>query len=209
MTPSPNPVPQRTVPAIEDVIAPPMPLLRQRIGLLPNDTTRDPDITQAWQIACAWAETYLNRFLRDGAYVEIFTHAWGVASVSLCAYPPTIIESITDENSVAVGDYHVDAETGLIYFDGRRGFHQLRVGYTVEVPDEPALTLALSALFSVTWSQTFDVGSTAAAGLVKATSIDGMRVEYDTGSALSIAASAGGIPAQIAFALNPFARLWA
>lgn len=206
-TPIPNPLFVQQVPDLSQVIPAPMEVLRQRIGLPPTDTSRDADITAAWQMTVAWAERFLNRYLRNGDYAESFTHIVG-NSLTLAAYPPETITEISDEYTAAIDAYHVDPQAGLICFDGARVYHFVIVRYSVTMPDYPSLTLALSGLFGSVWAMTFAASTGSNTQTIKSAAIDGMRVEFDVSGGASSDMS-GGIPTAYAEMLSPYGRVWA
>lgn len=153
-----------------------MELLRARVGLPAGDTSKDAQIVQALTLAYEWLETYLNRCLVPGTYIETFTHLVGY-TLSLSAFPVSVVNSVENENAQPVTYYHLDYGNGILHFDGFARAHQLTINYTMDTPPA-ALMVAILAVFDLLWASLFGSGSAVAGGVIKSIASDGARVEF-------------------------------
>lgn len=190
-------------------------LLRQKVGLQANDASKDQMIIVAWQGAYQWLEVYLDRFLDpDGVKSEVFTHVTG-GTISLKGYPLQGIVSITDVYGNDITAYHYESTTGLIHFDGHVVSHELSVDYYMANPVTGPLWLAVVQVFDQVWAGMQATGGAAAlgAGVVKAVTSDGARVEYfdpSSGGDSAVGIDPGsGLPAATVAMLAPYKREYA
>ena len=103
--------------------------LRKRIGLEPDDPSKDTEITEAWTVAWAISESYLNRRLDyEATWLEVFTHFEGYV-ISLERYPVCAIETIVPVDG-GTFKYHLESLTGLIHVDGRIKQHGFTITYS-------------------------------------------------------------------------------
>lgn len=182
--------------------------LRVRVGLQPDDTSKDPDISAIWGIATLLAEEYLDRFLRPGKYTEGFTHI-DAKTVSLKGYPLTSMPVVTDHGGLRSIQFHVDGEKGLIYFDGEIVAHALSIEYDCAPPK--SVYLALAMLFDSLWSTAMASGGAVAAGGIKSISSAGASITYfdpSSGGGSGGINSDSGLPSGVAAMLNPFRRTY-
>lgn len=187
-----------------------MKLLRVRVGLGPDDTTKDTQIQTVYGVSFEWLETFLDRTLEPGTYTEVFTH-WPMNILSLKGYPTTSIDSMLqpdDELAYTIPGYHLEPANGLVHFDGLVAAHQLAVTYTCNPQVTGAMSVALLMMFDSNWRLFEASASTEPTGALKVAVIDGMRTEYDT----SASSGSGGIdpetglPEAIAGALRMYRR---
>jgi hypothetical protein len=184
-------------------------LLRVRVGLAPDDASKDGEITAAYTGALSWIEQYLDRFMEAGTYSETFVH---VASnkLSLKGYPVEEILSMTaDEMSGPPLAYHVETKNGLVRFDGFAVAHEITVEYDAEPEISGAILAALLALFDVVWNSFNSTSSEVESGVVKSITSDGARVEFDvSGGSSSFGAvdPASGMPSAVAAMLHLYRR---
>jgi hypothetical protein len=163
--------------------------LRIRIGLDGADTSKDAEITAAYEVALGWVAAFLDRFLIAGTYQEVFTHKRGF-SQSLKGYPVLTINSIVDtetgeplnRSGLSTPGYHVAFENGVLYFDGGVSEHQFTVDYTISDPVVGGLFYAVLSVFDSVYAGTNGGGTVIGGGVIKSISSDGAKVDYDTSS---------------------------
>lgn len=186
-----------------------MALLRVRVGLEPDDESKDVEIGAAYVAALTWLENYLDRYLEPGTYTETFTHV-SANVVSLKGYPVETINTITPDEGEEV-HYHLERTNGLLHFDGYLVSHELVIEYDAEPVVDGALLIALLGLFDVVWA-TFNTGTDqpAGSGAIKAITSDGARVEFDVSSGSSSGFGSidpnSGMPVAIAGMLYGYKR---
>lgn len=185
-------------------------ILRVRIGLDPDDTSKDAEITAAYLAALSWLEQYLDRFLEPGTFTETFTHV-AANVISLKGYPVDGIINMSSDNTDPI-HYHVEARNGLIHFDGFLVAHELVVEYDATPVLEGAMMLALLGLFDVVWG-TFTSSAaeeSLGSGAIKAITSDGARVEFDVSSGASSSFGSidpnSGMPMAVAAMLQVYRR---
>jgi hypothetical protein len=176
--------------------------LRLKAGLAAGDTSKDAAIQVAADATLAFMEAYCDRKFEYAPQTEVFTHITG-DTVSLIRYPVDHVISV-NRRSGSVPKYHIDKNTGLIFFDGALAVHQLTVAYEGgfnPLPDD------LWGVFYDVWANIFPATDdptkgygAASAGGVKAVAAGDLRITYDTG--VSMGGSAGGGLGGI---LSPFA----
>jgi len=118
-------------------------ILRTRIGLTAGDTTRDADLTLAFDTALAIVERYCDRKFEALSSKETLIHV-AKSVISLERYPIDRVKSLT-VNGAASTEFHVERENGLIHFDG------YTVGHEVVVEYDGGYIEAPSATFSHKW----------------------------------------------------------
>lgn len=165
-------------------------VLRVRVGLADDDTSKDTQIQAAMDAAMSLAEEYCDRkFEYKEGYVEEFCLNSDY-SVSLDRYPLKEITSITvmDGSSVTPDYYVKDKKTGLLYIPGYAGDADLKVTYSGGHETLPAdVWMALLMIFDNTFkelSSTSGSGASATiSGDVKAISVpDVGRIEFESSS---------------------------
>lgn len=183
-------------------------LLRTRHGLPQDDISQDLMITAAWEGATEWAEAFLDRFLTPGAHTETFTHPQYASTVQLKGYPVVEITEVlcVEAPEQSVTARHVDRNIGLVMFDGPCTMHELEITYESATPMKGPLFLALLNLYDVMHD---NLTGGQLGGQVKGTAIDGMRVDYDTGSSSAATSPfvTNGIPEEVLGLLTPFRRM--
>ena len=184
---------------------------RQRIGLDSSDGSRDADIEVALSTAFGFAELYCDRKFEWQAESETFTHFVGDV-VSLIRFPLTDIIDVTGTEL----EYHFNAMTGLIVFDGCVRAHELIIDYEggyhdTALPEHPytwppALAFALLVIFDNCWSALNGQSSSVATGMVKSIKAGAdLGITYETANATTN--DYGGlIPAAAAAHLNLLKR---
>lgn len=191
---------------------------RVRIGLEPDDDTRDAQLQTCLDVALAAAESYCDRkFLKMEDSEEIFFHMWPAFTVrrwpldSLVSIqqPPPLPDPEPEALAVPAS-WRMDKKKGIVFAQGS-SFDILPVG-TVPVPGfglQRAFTLtyvggfdplpadleaALWMVFDAQWWATPGwgaVGGAAPAGLVRSFGIDGMTISYDTAAGASAGEAKG------------------
>lgn len=170
-----------------------LPLLRVRIGLTDIDTSKDPQLTVAFNTAVALAETYCDRkFEYKADAIEYFTYD-SDKTISLERYPLVAIESVTTyDNQVVTPPIRFDRKAGIVYLCGYANDEELTVTYEGGYQEFPAdLLQAFLFIFDAVWKDNYGTGGGASVptGDIKAISVpDVGRVEFDTGSS-----SSGGV----------------
>ena len=157
--------------------------LRVRIGLEPDDTSRDAEIDAVKDTSFALMGNYCDRvFLLGTDVVEQFTHAVGMA-LALKRYPIDTVTSIVDQDDRAFTDYHIEPDTGVIHLDVRCAFHQAYVTFTGGY-DEDALPGDLLVAFYAVFDQEWDIyegGAVSSSGEISSVSVvDVGTIRYDT-----------------------------
>lgn len=187
----------------------PIELLRSRACLASSDDSRDVEITAAFTAALDTVGDYLDRELTKGEYTEIETHFSG-SVMSLRAYP---LESVS---VVISGDgyeppFHADKRNGQIKFDGHQSLHTLNCTYVGGYAVLPStLMLAMLPVFDQVWALTSNAAGAVSTKEVKATVIDGTRIEYfdpNSSSSNNGATDLGVIPAATIEMLQPYRRM--
>lgn len=103
-----------------------LPLLKEYLGIDPNDTTDDAKLTKALNSAGAAIETYLDRIIPKQSVDEYFAHHFG--TVVLHDFPvDTTVEVLVNLNGAAQTDYK-------IYQDNARLGHLSRIGHRPDMP---------------------------------------------------------------------------
>ena len=176
--------------------------VRARVGLADTDTSRDAELEAALHMSLELMENYCNRkFAYEASASERFTHVSG-GTVSLERYPIERIDNIViaDGSKSAIG-FHLEADTGLIHFDGHVHEHQMDVTYAGGYHTLPFdLALALLMVFDGVWNG-MSGGGSVAAGAVESATITGVgTVRFNTGAA-SDAAAGGGLVTPDAIAI--------
>ena len=196
---------------------PPIEDMRVRIGLLPDDATRDADILLAQDISLDMVETYLDRKLMYEDDVEEFFSASMGHLVRRWPLDPDEEIKITGKgfgsidgnyvwavgvNEYGAGHYFaIDFEKGIIYSPSYAYGWPLEISYTggFEVLP-PTLQWALLRVFDLVWASDSSFGntsgSTVTTGAVKKVSLVGIgSVELDSGGSSSSSGDSGGINA--------------
>lgn len=165
-----------------------LPLLRARVGLAEDDTSKDATLTVAFNTAVALAETYCDRkFDYKEDAVEYFTYE-SDKTISLERYPLKAITSITTfANGDVTPPIRFDRKAGIVYLCGFANDEELTVnysgGYEVLPPD---LLQAFLLIFDNVWKSnggSGDSGGGMPTGDIKAISVpDVGRVEFVTES---------------------------
>lgn len=176
-------------------------ILRTRIGLADDDTSRDVMLDLGWQAALDWAEDYCDRDFRGGDRTESILLECS-DRISLRSYFVDAITAISDDDGKDVAYRTINRPSGLVRlqspFDG-----ELTVEYTAApVMRGPAFLALLGAFDAAFATLTGEAGS----GEVKSTSIDGMRVDFVTDAQTS--SELGGLPENVAGLLAPFRRMY-
>lgn len=169
-------------------------VLRVRAGLDPADSSRDTDLTGAYETAVRLAERYCDRYFDEADEIENITHFAGYA-VSLMRYPLTDVTTITVDgvNGVtppnAYSRFHVDSKAGLLRFDQYTVAHQMRISYHGGFSDLPAdLLFAVLQIFDQVFYVNDNAGKATFSGAMKSINITGVgAIAYDASGA-----SAGG-----------------
>ena len=131
-----------------------LPVLRVRVGLPADDTSKDTELTAAWNTGFALAETYCDRkFDYKADAQEIFTYE-ADKTVSLERYP---LESITSVTGAAAGGMpptiRFDRKTGILYAGGYASDEELTVIYAGGYQTLPAdLMQAMLFCFDAAWN---------------------------------------------------------
>lgn len=180
-------------------------LLRARIGLAPDDDSKDLQIEAAWEIATLWVEVYLDRFLIPGTYTETFTHI-ARHVLSLKAYPVVDIISMDGDQGPLVTNYHVQKTNGLVFMDGFVISHELTIVYEAAPDVDGPLLLAMLSVFDVVWTDLSATQPTGGDGPVKAISSNGARVEFDLSAGGATLDASTGMPTSAVYVLNLFRR---
>lgn len=179
---------------------------RVRVGLQPDDTSKDTQLTSAMGAALLFAEKYCRRkFMFKSEIIKLIHFA--NSEVQLARYPIVTVNEISNGTS-AITNYHIDEDLGRITFDSRIVAHELIIdsegGYEV-LPDD--LEMALWRLFDSCWSIMGGSGQTVGGGAIKAITSAGAKVEFDVGSSSSTSAGANGISDPFAESILDFYRL--
>ena len=182
--------------------------LRQRIGLQPTDNSRDTEILLAMGVTQGLLEAYLDRFLTQKTYTEKFTHI-SRSVISLRGYPVDSIISVTGTDV----PYHLDAEAGLVHFDGYVHSHEVTIVYIGGFDADAipgALEYAYLAAFDMVWQSNQSVGGALGSGVVKSVASDGARVEFfdpTSGGASAVGLDPeSGLPVSVIGLLNLYRR---
>lgn len=189
----------------------PIETLRQHAGLMPNDASQDAQIEAAFSITVQVVSDYLDRILPYGVYTESEIHFSGSA-MHLKAYPLDIIDVLVS-NDAQEPLFHFEKNTGVIKLDGHKRYHELSCSYRggyVKLPG--TLAMVVLATFDVVWaSLSASSGSAVVGKEIRATVVDGMRVEYFDPNANSATSSAefGLIPGSMISMLEPYRRKFA
>jgi hypothetical protein len=191
-----------------DYLGIPIEVLRVRAGLAPDDATKDAQIDAAFGIALETLEIYLNRTLALGDYTETETHLAGGA-ISLRAYPLETVTSVQGDNGIDIA-YHAEKQTGVIKLDVFVRYHEVTVDYTGGYSVLPGpLQLALLGTFDSVWASFASSGGASTIGKeIKATSIDGTRVEYNVGAVSESSGEFGVIPSNLLSMIDPYRRMF-
>lgn len=130
--------------------------LRTRVGLQPNDGSRDADIVHALELSQEMLEEWLDRELAQGERIEQFTHDSG-PTLSLRAYPLTgAIDITANDPQGSVPEFHLRRATGEVILDGYNGVHDLSVKYTGGFKEPPGVIMAaIIAAFDVVWAAVY------------------------------------------------------
>lgn len=177
--------------------------LRERIGLEPDDTSRDADLLLALDTALSHVEVYLDRKLALSDEEETFHHQRGeillrrypIASTSAISFTGYDGSNLTLNSQLYVD---IDYEKGIVYNITPRGIDYVKVAYTGGYDNMPdALYWAIMAVFDAVWAGTpgfgGSTGAIVAEGDVKKISLVGIgTVELDTGSSASGGSGSGG-----------------
>lgn len=191
----------------EDYLGIPVETLRVHAGYAPDDATHDAEIDIAYGIALESVESYLDRILTSGDYIESFTHV-AASALSLKAYPLQEVVSVVVDPGASEPPFHKEDVTGLIKLDGHFAMHVVTVTYAGGYVKAPGpIMLALLATFDAVWASMQSASATVGKE-VKATVVDGMRVEYFDPSAgsSSSAQSFGVVPSSSAQMLDVYRR---
>lgn len=180
-----------------------LPILRVRVGLPADDTSKDTVLEAAFNGSLALAETYCDRYFdyKDGE-VEEFTFQ-ADRSVSLMRYPLKSITSVVTKDGATVdpNGYYPEKKTGLLYMTTGANDPQLTVTYSGGYETLPAdlfqaLLLGFDAVYA-DLTKTSTGGDAVPSGDVVAISVpDVGRVEFE-----SFASASSGQTA--AFSLLP------
>ncbi len=164
---------------------------RVRIGLMPDDSSKDSQINTAMGGALSFAERYCNRqFIKKTESVK-FVHFFN-NNLQLSRYPIESVIKISSGTS-QISSFHVDEKLGVLTFENNICSHELIVDYTGGYEVLPAdLEMALWRLFDSCWAIMGGSGG-ATGGVIKAISSAGARVEYDVKSSASSGAGANGV----------------
>jgi hypothetical protein len=129
--------------------------------------TQDAMVQLCLDSALDLAEQYCDRKFMLASETATITHSHG-DTISLPRYPLVQVNSVSDDNGVAVGSttYHVINDTGQIVFDTRApAWHQVQVSYQGGYTTLPAgLELALWLAFDAVWAATPGAGKAAGSG---------------------------------------------
>lgn len=201
-TPSVAPVPLPPV-VLSPVL---LGMLRQRIGLDAADPAQDSALAAAYEAAVRVTETYLDRYIVAGTYVERFTHFRG-RTLSLRGYPLVSDPQLVGDDGASLGAWHIDSQAGLLQLDATTCAHEVQVTYDA-APNIPALSVALLLVFDLMWAQ-FSGSPGSSTGAVKSIASNGARVEYHDAGQPSQPGSlaAAGMPSGAAALLAPYRRL--
>lgn len=183
-----------------------MKMLRVRVGLTENDSSKDVLIINGWVMAVKWAEKHLDRYLVDGAYTEVFTHIQGM-TLRLKAFPVTEILSFGVAQGSTTPTYHVDSNSGVVHFDSRMVSHQIEVSYTANPQSDTMISMALLLLFDSVWLALSGSAAADQTGGIKSISTPdvGSITYFDKGTAAGFAA--GEMPPAVAAIFGLIRRL--
>lgn len=188
----------------------PIETLRERIGLNANDATKDALLNGVLETVVDLIEVYLDHGIRYDTYKDVFIHKSG-SHVSLRAYP---VEKIVYTEGIDKC-LHIDENNGVVHFDTYKAEHEIIIHYVAGYKEfKGGLLLAALNLFDKINDTINNPGAgVSTAGAIKSTSIDGMRVEFDTGSSASTGAASssnfpwsGFIDVSTASLLEPYRR---
>lgn len=183
--------------------------LRTRIGLDSADSSRDVELQAAYDIALAMIENYCDRKFELKPDTEYFTHR-AAYSFSLRRYPIIQITAVTDSiNPNIKMSYHVDEDTGTLFFDGRYLTHKTQVDYEGGYDDTtlPAdLEWALLHIFDVVWADMDSTTGSGSTGAIKQAKIGDLSLSFDTGSGSTSLITDSFITSPIANILGNYRR---
>jgi hypothetical protein len=154
--------------------------MRKRIGLQPNDPSRDADITAALEISLDLAETYLDRKLTKQADEEDFfggstaflLHRWPVDRISGVDITAKFIGSpiiqYTWSTTGSESYFTVDWEKGIVFTPSYARGWPLTITYRGGFDPLPnALLMALLQVFDSVWTSDPMLGGTAGGGIIQ------------------------------------------
>ena len=196
--------------------------MRVRIGLQPNDQSRDADIDVAAEVTMSIIEDWCYRkFPFKSDQEETFTHVNG-GTISLIRYPVWEIHTLQTDGSDIQG-FHIESKTGLIHFDGGHVHsHEIKVNYAGGYPLKDywdplshdfnvefmpaALQMATMLLFDNVWSRMENTGGGISGNVESVTLTQVGTVRFATGDA---AQSSGGLLTnEIMNLLEPYRRAY-
>lgn len=192
-----------------------LPILRVRVGLAEDDTSKDAQLTLDFNTAVALAENYCDRkFEYKEDALEYFTYD-SDKTISLERYPVAAITSVTTfDNQIVTPPIRFDRKSGVVYLCGYANDEELTIeysgGYQVFPPD-----LLQAFLFIFDGVYKGNSGSSGGGGMptgdIKAISVpDVGRVEFATDSSGSGEAGAWGlIPDTATAILSTYRREYA
>lgn len=159
-------------------------LLRVRIGLDPNDGTKDFEILAGFDTALALAESYCDRKFEAKEDSETFVHFWG-RDISLHRYPVIEVTDTSDNTEY----FHVDKFAGLLRLDNMTAQHEIKVDYRGGYTDTPSaewpfawpadLLLALFLIFDNAYGAlSTPSGGSGASGPIKTIRAGDLSITY-------------------------------
>lgn len=208
-----NLMPIVTLPPLAWPTATMMPSLRQRVGLLPADATKDAEITAAFKAALAFVESYLDRKLLLATETEQFV-PHGNMSVSLRRYPIIQVQEVVSSFGYAWADGSwrlVNKENGVLYLGPWNGEVMVTYDGGYDEATMPAdLMLAILLVFDQVWGQMTTVGGGGATAgqTIKSITSAGATVSYFDPNASSGggASDASGLPLGAVGLLSSYRR---
>lgn len=163
-----------------------LPILRQRIGLPPDDTSKDDELTTAWDGSIIMAETYCDRkFDYKADAEEIFTYE-ADKTISLERYPLQAINFVTTADGQSQPTpFRFERKTGILHAYGFAHDEELTVNYAGGYVTLPAdLMNAFLYIFDAVWANVTTSGGggvSTPTGGIKAMSVpDVGRVEFES-----------------------------
>jgi hypothetical protein len=197
-----------TAAAIDPLFGIPIEGLRERIGLVSSDDSKDVAIESVFGIAVDLVETYLDRILRYGSYTETFAHFAGKI-VSLKAYPIDTVDVIVYANGQEP-PYHFNREAGLVYLDSFIRAHELSISYSGGYRTLPSgILMAVIGTFDNVWTEiSAKVGAVSGVGEIKSISVpDVGTISYQSsGTGGGAGKDFGQVPAALLDVLSTYRR---
>lgn len=190
-----------------------LPILRVRVGLAEDDTSKDAQLTLDFNTAVALAENYCDRkFDYKADAIEYFTYD-SDKTISLERYPVSAVTSVTTfENEIVTPPIRFDRKSGVVYLCGYANDAELTIEYSGGYQVFPAdLLQAFLLIFDGVYKGN---GGTSSGGMptgeVKAISVpDVGRVEFATASGSGEAGAWGLIPDTATAILSTYRREYA